>query len=187
MPQLLARKVRIAVLLAVYVVVTTPVLCGQQPAKSTPAMTVLLQTFERAASPSTADLIGTWVMVKHVMTLKFLTGRDGGEDVRADPAGVRREAVPGRPLEWTLSFFTDSADRLMVRSEAIGGPEGGGVALVARNATRDIVFRQDYGGDSDWVYRCRAPAPTQLACVLRTSQTEHGVEFLKGAAPPKGR
>ncbi len=120
------------------------------------------ERFAQAAPVKAANLTGTWVMIRHVMTEKFINGVTGPDHVLYDPAGIRGQDRTGN-LEWVLTF----------EKGASAQPE---VTAVKNNAAGEATFDKDYGGDSEWNYRCRLAARDDLLCLL-TGHPGHGVEF----------
>ena len=156
---------------------------GQTAASTEPAMTALREAFNNAHAPRDAELSGTWVLIRHIMTRKFqMGGREGGELVLFDGAGVRRESS-GQRLEWVLTFSTDGHGHLQASSDVVGGAVGGTVVRTRRNTAGDVTFDQDYGGDGDYTYQCRITAADHLVCLLRQFPAGHGVEFIR--MPPR--
>lgn len=144
-------------------------------------MTRLRELFQRADSPREVDVLGSWVLIRHVLTEKFITGRDGPDHVLFDVDGVRREAQAGKELEWILVFSRGGAGKLQVKSDTVWVPTGD-ISAVDFNSEGDLTFEKQYGGDSDWIYRCRASNAGHLVCLLRGHESGHGVEFRKLAA-----
>lgn len=141
------------------------------------AMVEMQERFAAAKPARRADLVGTWVAVKEVWTEKFLTGRTGPDHVASDENGIRRPnaplkstigrpqtAVPGRPLEWRLTFRRHE-DGMEAESEVPWVPTGD-VAQVAFGPNGDFRFEKQYGGDGRWIYRCRAVDPKNGSCVF---------------------
>jgi len=156
---------------------------GQSAASTEPAMTALREAFNNAHAPRDAQLNGTWVLIRHIMTRKFqMGGREGGERVLFDAAGVRRESSGGR-LEWVLTFSADGHGHLQASSDVVGGAVGGTVVRTRRNTAGDVAFDQDYGGDGDYTYQCRITAADHLVCLLSQFPAGHGVEFIR--MPPR--
>jgi len=121
---------------------------------------------------------GTWVILRQVMTEAFLGWRPG--EVAFDPEGVRREDIEGRPLSWTIGFNAVPTGALRVAWRTAAEPREG-VPAVGTTAEGDLTFEADLGGDWMWEYRCRAPEPDRLVCLLRDIEG-HRVEFVKTSA-----
>jgi hypothetical protein len=151
-------------------------------------MAKLRSQFATASSADEQDLLGRWVAVKEVWTKEFLTGKTGADHVESDDNGLRRTAisqsvigrpkanVAGHPLEWTLTFH-NKASHLQATSE-VPWPPSGDTSNVTFTRSGDFTFKKDYGGDADWVYRCRAASSRELVCVLDDGKG-HGVVFRK--------
>lgn len=122
-------------------------------------------------------------MIRHVMTQKFLNGHAGRDHEMFDFDGIRRDKSPGNPPDWTMAISTTKSGRLQVKSHTVWTPTGD-VSSVSFNSDGDMLFKKDYGGDSTWIYRCRAPGPASLVCVLKDHESGHGLEFRKAPASP---
>jgi hypothetical protein len=91
--------------------------------------------------------------------------------------GLRRETVPGHPLEWVLVFGIAEDGQLQATSHTAWEPTGD-VSAVTFTAKGSLIFEKDYGGDSMWIYHCRTPGPKRLVCLLN-GHDEFGIEFVK--------
>jgi hypothetical protein len=124
-------------------------------------------------------LPGEWVLVRHLSTERFLTGRSGPDRVLFDPAGIRR-TVTSR--EWTATFAC-SDEKCHVKSDTVWEPTGD-VSPVDFSSDGDAIFEKQYGGDARWIYHCRASNATELLCLLRGHENGHGVVFRKAEKSP---
>ena len=150
-----------------------------------PAIDQLRQMFERSRNPSENELLGQWVLIRHVMTERFLTGRSGPDHVLFEANGIRRTNQSGSPLEWIVTFERRTDGKLRVRSDTAWVPRGD-VANLDFDSPGEFRFEKDYAGDSAWVYRCREATNRQLLCLLSGHETGHGIVFLK-MTPPNPR
>jgi hypothetical protein len=158
------------------------------PPMATSAMIWLQDSFRRARTPQEKDLPGTWVLIRHVATEEFFTGMQGPDHVLFDPNGIKQGAKrlglspqpdnERSPLEWTLTFHTNSAGQPQVRSDTAWIPSGD-TSSVRFTSEGDLILEKDYGGDSKLSYRCRALTARNLVCLLRNREDSHGIEFLK--------
>jgi hypothetical protein len=151
-------------------------------------MAQLRSQFAAASSASQQNLLGRWVAVREIWTEEFLTGKTGADHVESDQNGLRRTAnsqsvvgrprsnVAGHPLEWTLTFHNRDS-HLQATSEVPWQPSGD-ISNIKFSENGDFTFTKDYGGDAEWVYRCRAASLSELICVLDGGKG-HGVVFRK--------
>jgi hypothetical protein len=141
-------------------------------------MARLGDSFRKARRLQPAELLGIWVEITNVSTEMFETGRSGPDNVLFDIAGIRHEDQPGHPLDWTLTFRMAQEGHLQVTSDRSWGPTGD-ISPANFNSNGDLTFEKHYGGDAQWIYRCRAANSRRLVCLLRNHERGHGVEFLK--------
>jgi len=141
----------------------------------------LQHSFKVAKPPRTEDLVGTWILVLHIMTPKFLQQSGGSDHVTFDKDGIRRDKNPSTPLEWTMTISSRNG-HLSVTSHTQWEPSGDS-SPVTFNADGDMLFKKDYGSDHDWIYRCRASSPTRLVCLLKDHEAGHGLGFEKAPLP----
>jgi len=127
------------------------------------------------------------MLIRHIMTAKFLKQPNGRDHQTFDLQGIRRDKSPGTPLEWTMTISAAKNGKLHLTSRTQWAPSGD-VSPVTFNSEGEMLFTKDYGNDSKWVYRCRAWSPTRLVCLLQDHESGHGLEFnkmpLPGAAKP---
>ena len=145
-------------------------------------MMVLQQMFKECKPPRPKDLPGDWMLIRHIMTAKFLKQPNGRDHQTFNIQGIRRDKSPGTPLEWTMSIGAAKNGRLRVTSHTQWEPTGD-VSPLTFNSAGDMLFTKDYGHDSKWVYRCRAGSPTRLVCLLKDHEAGHGLEFTKMPPP----
>lgn len=122
----------------------------QEPGAAS-AMGQLRAAFELAAPPRPKDLLGDWVLVKHVLTERFLTGRDGPDHVLFDPVRIRREGRNGTRGEWTVTFACRGDEKCHATSGTVWEPTGD-VSPVEFSTDGDALFEKAYRGDSRWIY-----------------------------------
>ena len=159
---------------------TAPVLQVTSRGIERPSMARLRDSFRKAKRAQPSELVGTWVEITNVFTETFLTGRSGPDHVLFDIAGIRRDDQPGHPLDWTLTFRTGRAEDLQVISDTAWVPTGD-ISSVNFDSNGDFTFEKQYGGDAQWIYRCRAANSNRLICLLRNHEGGHAVEFLRQA------
>ena len=148
------------------------------------AMASLRERFDRAASVKAGDLSGKWILIRNVMTQKFLTGHDGPDHVLFNDDGIHSTsrfdgfspAAPENQLEWVMTFTSGNASDIQVKLDTAWTPAGG-IERVTLMPNGDAVFKKDYGGDSAWIYRCRLAAVSNLICVKQGQENGHGLEF----------
>jgi hypothetical protein len=121
-------------------------------------MAQLLQRYKAGSRPTKDNAQGRWVLVERISTEKFRTGQSGEDDVNFDSTGIKTQTESGEKLEWVMPMSADSQYDF----------EG-----------NEMVFEQDYGGDSVWKYRCRICKTNELICVLDRSESGHGLIFWK--------
>jgi hypothetical protein len=158
------------------------------PLVATSAMIRLQASFRQASTPQKDDLLGTWVLIRHVATEEFITGMQGPDHVLFDPQGIkhgakRLGASPQEnnqlsPMEWRLTFRASSSGDPQVTSDTAWIPSGD-TSSVHFTSEGDLIFEKDYGGDSKLIYRCRTLTARNLICLLRNREDSHGIEFLK--------
>ncbi|HUF50629.1 MAG TPA: hypothetical protein VMN60_07350 [Longimicrobiales bacterium] len=142
-------------------------------------MRQLVLSFETSSSPAAADLVGSWTLVRHVSTHDFgEPGTTGPDREVFEPNGIRRHSLPGAPLEWQMAFEIVEDSQVRVTSRTVWEPSDDSY-IVEFNESGDAVFPKDYGGDGDWVYRCRAPTNERLVCLLQGHENKYGLEFWK--------
>ena len=146
-------------------------------------MEQLRSEFERAAAARGNDLLGTWVLVRHVMTEAFITGRAGPDHLLSDSDGVRRDMSGRRRLEWRLTIERGTDHKLRAISETVWEPSGDS-SVLEFTERGDFVFEKQYGGEGRWIYRCRRKDSRELICLLKDHETGHGVVFRKTEPPP---
>jgi hypothetical protein len=123
-----------------------------------------------------SELLGKWVEITNVSTEMFVTGRSGPDHGLFDVAGIRRDDHQDNPLDWTLAFRTTRAEDLQVISDH-GLVPTGDISSVKFDANGDFTFEKQYGGDSQWIYRCRAASSKRLVCLLRNHESGRSVEL----------
>ncbi|MGB9458934.1 MAG: hypothetical protein WCB12_23015 [Bryobacteraceae bacterium] len=126
--------------------------------------------FQKAKAPAKQDLVGTWVMTGFVLTGSF--GGVRKDVIRSDCAGIKRNGK----FEWALKFSATQDDHLAANSRKIGdSPQDSRISFEPDGT---LILRQDDGGDSIVVYRCRMSDPKALVCVY-SGTPGHGMEFRK--------
>ena len=128
----------------------------------------LRRVFEKASVPQAASLRGTWVMIRHISTEKFIRGRTGPDHILFNIRGIRSGGEPTGSLEWTLTL----------RGTPVTAGERD-ISSVSFNSAGELAFAKDYAGDSLWLYRCRSVNAQRLICLMKGAEDGHGVEFLK--------
>jgi hypothetical protein len=146
-----------------------------------PSMTSLRASFRRAVQPKPNELVtGLWVEITTIATERFVSGGSGPEHVLFDIEGIKRPDQHDYPFDWTMRFRAVRGG-LQATFESVGTPKGNrpDTAAVQFNAAGDLVFEKGYGGDGQWIYRCRAVNVQRLVCLLLDHENGHGVEFLR--------
>lgn len=133
-------------------------------------ITELRRIFEQATMPRGDALVGRWVMIRHVMTERFIRGRNGPDHIIFDIQGIRSGGGPTNPLEWVLTL---RGMPLVARERDISS--------VGFNSAGELIFAKDYAGDSLWFYRCRLVNTQRLVCLMKDHEDGHGVEFFRSA------
>lgn len=89
---------------------------------------------------------------------------------------MRRTDVAGDPIDWKLTFRR-SAGHIREVSHTAWQPTGD-ASDVQFEANGDFVFEKQTGGDSNYVFHCRATDSRDLVC-LDAHTDGHGIEFRK--------
>jgi hypothetical protein len=127
-------------------------------------MAQLRRAFDDAGAVDVRAAAGRWVMtVKRTPTNTRNGGGPGRGEVLAGADGVRRDDLPGRPLEWTLELLGDVGARFQALSHHPwrGTPDTVPVRLTDAG---ELGFEKDYGGDSITRFRCRGDT-ARLVCL----------------------
>ena len=150
-----------------------PLVCQLEATLQSP-MELLINEFAAAPPTSEEKVLGAWILVLNVNTEKFLTGRTGPDNVLEDPRGVRDLKLGGRAY-WEVVIDRRSDGAPQVRSRTTWMPDD--ISPITRGQDGDLRFTKDYGGDTGYLYRCRAVVSDRLVCLIDRANSGHGVVF----------
>jgi len=128
--------------------------------------------FTAGKPAKTGQLLGTWAKVREIWTEQALTGRNGPDHV----FDIRRMNKTGHSTDWSLTFH-DSGGKLQATSYTAWKPTGDS-SYVKFESGGDFVFEKQMGGDSNYIFRCRAINESELVCLDARSHG-HAIEFRK--------